>query len=155
MELYSGNTYLWSKVFHLLFVVSWMACVFYLPRILVNLAETRDEPAVQARLGLMGLRLYRFGHVMFGLMLVLGLLLWFGYVIDPALWPPVAAAQGWMHPKFLLVLVLLGHFIWSGLMLKRIIAGGASRSSRWLRWFNEVPVVLLLIILWLAIIKPF
>ena len=54
-------SYLWTKTFHLLFVIAWMASVFYLPRILVNMAEAGDAPAVRERLQLMGLRLYRFG----------------------------------------------------------------------------------------------
>src|SRR3546814_7940828 len=71
--------YLWTKTFHLLFVIGFMACVFYLPRILVNLAETQGQDTVQARLVLMGLRLYRFGHVMFAAALLFGLPLWLGY----------------------------------------------------------------------------
>jgi len=68
--------YLWTRTAHLIFVIAWMSTVFYLPRILVNLAEAGDEPAVRARLLLMGGRLYRFGHIMFGFVVVFGLLLW-------------------------------------------------------------------------------
>ena len=73
--------YFWVKTFHLVFVIAWMATVFYLPRILVNLAETRDQPDVQARLLLMGKKLYRFGHSMFGVAVALGFVLWLGYKI--------------------------------------------------------------------------
>ena len=69
------TTYLWAKTFHLLFVVAWMAAVFYLPRILVNLEQAKGQPEVVARLTGMGRRLYRFGHMMFGLAVLLGLLL--------------------------------------------------------------------------------
>ena len=71
--------YFWVKTAHLVFVIAWMATVFYLPRILVNLTETTGQPEVQARLLLMGKKLYRFGHNMFGLALILGLAwsLWF------------------------------------------------------------------------------
>ena len=148
-------TYLWTKTLHALFVIAWMACVFYLPRILVNLAETREQAAVQQRLVLMGTRLYRFGHLMFGVMLLLGLLLWFGRVIAPQLWPHVTAGSGWMHVKFLLVLLLLGYFIWTGRMLKSIAAGGAAQSAVWYRWFNEVPLLLAIPVLYLVIAKPF
>ena len=148
-------TYLWTKTFHALFVIAWMACVFYLPRILVNLAETQGQLAVQERVALMGRRLYRFGHVMFALMLGLGLLLWFGRVVAPELWPHVTAARGWMHVKFLLVLVLLGYFIWTGRMLKAIAAGAAPKSSTWYRGFNEIPLLLAIPILFLVIAKPF
>jgi putative membrane protein len=147
-------TYLWTKILHLLFVIAWMACVFYLPRILVNLAESRGEQAVQQRLLLMGQRLYRFGHNMFGIALILGLLLWFGRLIAPELWPHVTAARGWMHAKLVLVLVLLGYFILTGRTLKAIAAGASPKSSRWYRWFNEIPLLLAVPILWLVIAKP-
>ena len=70
--------YLWIKTFHLLFVIAWMAAVFYLPRILVNIAEAGTDTAVRARLVLMGRRLYKFGHSMLGLALLLGAVLWLG-----------------------------------------------------------------------------
>jgi putative membrane protein len=132
-----------------------MATVFYLPRLLVNIAEAQGEPAVVARLLLMGKRLYRFGHIMLGFAFLLGLLLWFGRVIDPALWPHITAGQGWMHAKFLLVLGMLAHFIVAGRMVKAIEKGATPKSATWLRVFNEVPVLLLLPILWLVIGKPF
>lgn len=147
-------TYLWTKTLHALFVIAWMACVFYLPRILVNLAETRGQPAVQERLLLMGRRLYRFGHLMFAWMLGFGLLLWFGRLIAPELWPHVTAARGWMHVKFLLVLVVLAYFVMTGRMLSAIAAGAPARSGTWYRWFNEVPLLLTVPILFLVIAKP-
>lgn len=145
--------YLWTKTFHALFVIAWMACVFYLPRILVNLAETRGQPAVQERVALMGRRLYRFGHVMFALMLGLGLVLWIGASRDPAGWP--IAISGWLHAKTTLVLVLLAYFLWSGRMLKAISAGATPKSGTWYRWFNELPLLLAIPILYLVIAKPF
>ena len=154
MELYAGNTYLWTKLLHTLFVIAWMATVFYLPRILVNIAEAASEPAVVARLVLMGKRLYRFGHVMLGFVFLFGFLLWFGRVIDDSLWPHITAARGWMHLKFLLVLVLLGYFIWTGRMLKAIAAGASPKSGTWYRWFNEIPLLLTIPILFLVIAKP-
>lgn len=154
MDLYLGNTYLWTKLLHTLFVIGWMATVFYLPRILVNIAEAANQPEVVARLVLMGKRLYGFGHVMLGFMMLLGLLLWAGRLIDPALWPHVTGGRGWMHLKFLLVLGVVAHFIWAGRMVKGIGKGAAPRSATWLRWFNEVPVVLLLGILVLVFVKP-
>jgi len=153
MEFNLGSTYLWTKLLHVLSVFAWLAAVFYLPRILVNIAEAQGEPAVVSRLVLMGKRLYRFGHILFGFVFVLGLLLWAGRLIDPVLWPHVTAG-GWMHAKFLLVLLMLGHFIWAGRMLKNIANGAAPRSAGWLRIFNEVPVVLLLGILVLVYVRP-
>ena len=86
------QSYLWIKTAHLVFVFAWVAAGFYLPRLLVNLAEAGDLPAVRARLVLMGRRLYRFGHVMFGLAVIAGLVLWFGYRFLPSF--PTMVAPG-------------------------------------------------------------
>lgn len=137
--------YLWAKTLHILFVIAWMAAVFYLPRILVNIAEAGDVPAVRERLVLMGQRLYRFGHVMFGLALLPGLMLWMHYRIG----------GGWMHAKFTLVVVLFAYFIHSGLWLKRAANGGRLPGPTALRWYNELPLVLAVPILLLVVGKPF
>ncbi len=122
--------YFWTKTAHLVFVIAWMASVFYLPRILVNLAEAGDEPAVRARLVLMGRRLYRFGHVMFGFALLAGLMLWMHFQIS----------GGWLHVKLLLVALLLAYYIIAGRWLKGVAAGrdcrprppcAGSTRSRW------------------------
>ncbi len=148
-------TYPLIKSLHLLFVIAWMASVFYLPRILVNLAETANEPPVQARLQLMGRRLYLFGHNMFGLAFVFGLTLWQGWRLMPASLPNVTAGTHWMDAKLTLVALLLAYFIWTGRILKRHAKGVALPSSTALRWFNELPVVLLLGVLVLVLAKPF
>lgn len=148
-------TYLLIKTLHLLFVIAWMATVFYLPRILVNLAETANEPAVQARLQLMGRRLYKFGHNMFGIAFVFGLVLWQGWRVFPAALPNVTAGMHWIDAKLSLVALLLAYFILCGRLLKRRAAGGMLPSSRALRWINELPVVLLLAVIYLVIAKPF
>src|SRR3546814_5706299 len=88
-----------------------MAAVFYLPRILVNLAEAGGDPGVRARLVLMRRRLYRFGHVMFGLATLLGLVLWLGYRVIADFPTMVGAGTGWLHAKLALVVLLLAHFI--------------------------------------------
>ena len=139
------QAYLWTKTAHLVFVFAWVAAGFYLPRLLVNLAEAGGEPAVRARLVLMGRRLYRFGHVMFGLALAAGLVLWFGFGI----------VGGWLHAKLLLVALLLAHFVVAGRWLKGVDAGRALPSARALRLFNELPVLLLVGIVYLVLAKPF
>jgi len=136
--------YLWTKTAHLVVVMAWMATVLYLPRILVNIAEAGDEPAVRARLVLMGRRLYRFGHIMFGFVVVLGLALWLHFGI----------AGPWLHAKLALVVLLLGHFIVAGRWLKGVDAGRALPSASALRWFNELPIVLLVMIVYLVLAKP-
>jgi putative membrane protein len=148
-------TYLLIKSLHLLFVIAWMATVFYLPRILVNLAETANEPTVQARLQLMGRRLYKFGHNMFGLVFLFGLTLWQGWRVFPQALPNMTAGMHWIDAKLTLVAVLLAYFIGCGRLLKRKAAGGTLPSSRALRWLNELPVLLLLAVIFLVIAKPF
>ena len=142
--------YLLTKTAHLVFVMAWMGGVFYLPRILVNLAEAGDgdtveSRAVRARLLLMGRRLYRFGHIMFGLALLLGLALWLHFGIG----------GGWLHAKLLLVVLMLAHYIVGGRWLNGVEAGRPMPSSTALRWFNEVPVLLLIAIVYLVLAKPF
>lgn len=140
-----ATSYLLIKTAHLVFVIAFMSCVFYLPRILVNIAEAGDAPAVRERLVLMGRRLYRFGHHMFGIMVLLGLWLWFGYKIQ----------GGWLHAKLVLVAVMFAYFIWAGRLVKRAASGGALPSAKTLRWINELPVLILVGIVWLVLAKPF
>ena len=147
--------YLWVKSFHVLFVIAWMAAVFYLPRILVNLAEVGEEPMAKARLIVMGRRLYRFGHNIFGVAFVLGLALWQGWRLFPVALPNVVGGMHWIDAKLTLVALLLAYFIWAGRMLKRCEKGGALPSSKALRWWNEVPVLLLLGVIFLVLAKPF
>ena len=147
--------YLWTKTFHLLFVIAWMASVFYLPRILVNLSETTSQRDVRARLVLMGRRLYGFGHTMFGLAVVLGVVLWIGHRVAPTAYPDIVAGRHWIDAKLGLVALLLIYYIVTGRWLKRVAAGGALPSSTTLRWFNELPLLLLIPILYLVLAKPF
>ena len=137
--------YLITKTAHLVFVMAWMGGVFYLPRILVNLAEAGDAPDVRARLVLMGRRLYRFGHIMFGLAVAFGLALWLHF----------GMSGGWLHAKLLLVALMLAHYLIGGRWLKAADAGKPLPSSKALRWFNEAPVFLLIAIVWLVLAKPF
>ena len=147
--------YLWTKTFHLVFVIAWMAAVFYLPRILVNIAEAGESQEVRARLLLMGRRLYRFGHVMFGIAFVLGLVLWLGYRVLPACPTMGGAGTAWLHAKLGLVLLLLAFYIVTGRWLKGAERGRPLPSGTALRWFNELPLLALVAIVWLVLAKPF
>ncbi|GAB3389003.1 CopD family protein [Lysobacter fragariae] len=149
------QAYYWIKTAHVVFVMAWMGGVFYLPRILVNIAEAGDDAAVRARLVLMGRRLYGFGHTMFGLALLAGLTLWQGYRLFGDALPQMFAVGGWLHAKLALVAAMLAYFIVSGRWLKGVDAGRALPSSRTLRWFNELPVLLLVGIVYLVLAKPF
>lgn len=140
-----STSYLWIKTFHLVFVIAWMGGVFYLPRILVNIAEAGDMDAVRERLVLMGRRLYRFGHIMFGIAVVLGLVLWLHYGVS----------GGWLHVKLVLVIAMMAHYTVAGRWLKGVDKGRPLPSGRALRWFNELPVFLLIAIVYLVLAKPF
>ncbi|MGN0859801.1 MAG: CopD family protein [Stenotrophomonas sp.] len=150
------QAYFWVKTLHIVMMTAWMAAVFYLPRILVNQAEAAGQQAVQQRLGLMGRRLYRFGHVMFGLAFILGLVLWLGYhVIADFPTMVVSGAAGWLHAKLGLVAALFAYYIVTGRLVKRAAGGGALPSSRSLRLFNELPLIAFIGVVYLVLAKPF
>lgn len=141
---------LWVKAFHIVFVASWFAGLFYLPRIFVNLAMvTPGSEAERARLLLMARKLLRFTTLLALPALVLGLWLWLGYGIGRG------PGNGWLHAKLALVVVTLGYHHSCGVLLRRFEAGTAARTHRWYRWYNEVPVLLLAAIVVLVVVKPF
>ncbi|HZW25920.1 MAG TPA: CopD family protein [Gallionella sp.] len=135
---------LWVKAFHIFFVVSWFAGLFYLPRIFVNHAMA-TEPAEIARLKLMERKLYRFVTPIGALAVVFGLWLWFGY----------GFSGGWLHAKTTLVAVLVGYHLYCGHLVKEFAADRNTRSHVFYRFFNEAPVFLLLAIVILVTVKPF
>ena len=137
---------LWVKAFHIFLVVSWFAGLFYLPRIFVNLAMVpAASGAERERLLLMARKLYKFVTPIGLLAVAFGLWLWFGFDF----------AGGWLHVKTALVAVLLGYHFFCGRVLKDFAAGRNARSHVWYRFFNEMPVFLLLAIVPLAVVKPF
>ena len=137
---------LWIKALHIVFVTSWFAGLFYLPRILVNLARVDAQPSAERdRLLLMARKLYRFMGPLMILALGLGLWLWLGYGIG----------GGWMHAKLVLVIALIGYHHVCGAMIKRFERGANARSHVWYRWFNEVPVLILVAVVLLVVLKPF
>jgi putative membrane protein len=132
------------KAFHIVFVTSWFAGLFYLPRIFVNLA-LENEPAGRTRLLVMARKLYRFMTLLAVPALALGLWLWLGYGIG----------GGWMHLKLALVVVLLGYHHLCGRLLRQFEAGADRHSHIWYRWFNELPVLVLTAVVILVVLKPF
>ncbi|HQW20310.1 MAG TPA: CopD family protein [Rhodocyclaceae bacterium] len=137
---------LWLKAFHVIFVISWFAGLFYLPRIFVNLAMVpADSSAERERLLLMAGKLYRFMTPLGILAVALGLWLWFGY----------GFSGGWLHAKTTLVLVLIGYHFYCGRLLAAFAAGRNTRSHVWYRFFNELPVLIMLAIVLLVTLKPF
>ncbi len=141
-------TMLWIKSLHIVFVASWFAGLFYLPRIFVNLAQV-DDTATTERLLLMARRLYRFMTVLAIPALLLGLWLWLGYGIGKG------PGNGWLHAKLAIVVLLVGYHHACGSLLKKFERGANQRSHKWYRWFNEVPVLGLLAAVLLVVIKPF
>ena len=134
------------KTLHIWMVISWFAGLFYLPRIFVNLAMVpADSHAERDRLLLMAGKLYKFMTPLGFLAVVLGLWLWFGY----------GFAGGWLHAKTALVAILVVYHWHCGRVLKQFRAGGNARSHVWFRFYNELPVGILLIVLFLVVLKPF
>ena len=136
--------YLWIKALHIVFIASWFAGLFYLPRIFVNLAQ-ETNPAALERLQGMARRLYRFTTILMVPALLLGL--WLAMMIG--------MKHGWLHAKLVLVILAIGYHHACGSILKKFERGVNTRSHKWFRWFNEVPVILLLAIVILATVKPF
>jgi putative membrane protein len=140
------SAYLWVKAFHIVFVASWFAGLFYLPRIFVNLAMVpADSHAERERLLLMARKLYRFSSLLMIPALALGLWMWLGWGVG----------GGWMHAKLLLVVGVVGyHHVCRGI-LRTFENLSNKRSHRWFRVFNEVTVLLFIAITVLATVKPF
>ena len=141
---------LWIKSFHIVFVASWFAGLFYLPRIYVNLAMVpADSHAERERLLLMARKLMRFTTLLALPAVGFGLALWGVYRIG------FGPGNGWMHAKWVVILLALGYHHACGTLLKKFEAGTMHRGHVWFRWFNEIPVVLLLIAVVLVVVKPF
>ncbi len=137
---------LWLKAFHIFFVVSWFAGLFYLPRIYVNLAMVpADSTAERERLLLMARKLYKFVTPIGVLTLITGLWLWFGF----------GFSGGWLHTKVALVAGLIVYHFHCGKLLQTFAAGSNPHSHVWFRVFNEVPVFFLLAVCILVVVKPF
>ena len=135
---------LWVKSFHIIFVVAWFAGLFYLPRLFVYHATTRDSPGIE-RFKTMERKLY------YGIMtpsavlaVAFGLWLWLGYGIT----------GGWLHVKLLLVLVLIAYHMYCGRLLADFKHDRNRHGHVYYRWFNEIPVLILIAVVILVVVKP-
>jgi putative membrane protein len=137
---------LWIKALHIVFVSSWFAGLFYLPRIFVNLAM-ETNPAVNERLLLMARKLYRFMTLLMIPALVLGLWLWLMYGIGQQ--------SIWLYLKLVLVVLLIGYHHICKRLLKQFENGENTHSHIWYRWFNEAPVLGMIAVVILVVVKPF
>lgn len=137
--------YLWAKTLHIVLIASWFAGLFYLPRIFVNLAQETNTESYNRLLG-MAQRLYRFMTILMMPAVALGLILWLYY--------GVGRSSIWMHMKVLLVLVIIAYHLQCKRLLKQFIENNNTKTHIWYRWFNEVPVLLMLVITALVVMKP-
>jgi len=135
---------LWLKSLHLIFVISWFAGLFYLPRLFVNHAMV-DDAATADRLTLMERKLYRFMTPLGVLALIFGTWLWLGYGFSGA----------WLHAKLTLVAVLIAYHLYCGKLMNDFQHGRNRHSHVWYRWFNELPVLILFAVVILVVVKPF
>jgi putative membrane protein len=137
--------FLWIKALHIVFVVTWFAGLFYLPRLFIYHAESVD-PAVRAQLKVMERRLLGITHIGALLAVLFGL-----WTLALA---PGYLQQGWLRAKLTLVIGLIGYHLYLVRLKNRFASDAKTHSSRWLRIFNEVPAVLLVAIVALAVLKP-
>ena len=145
-----SSGYLWVKAFHIVFVSSWFAGLFYLPRIFVNLAVVPIEShAERERLLLMARKLYRFASMLMVAAIALGLVLWLGYGVGKG------PGSGWLHLKLLLVVVAIGYHHKCRALLRSFEKLENRRRERWFRVFNEVSVLIFTAIVVLVVVKPF
>ncbi|GAB3262460.1 CopD family protein [Chitinimonas naiadis] len=135
---------LWVKALHIIFVISWMAGLFYLPRLFVNHATVSDA-ATMARLALMERKLFRFTTGLAHLAVIFGVWLWLGW----------GFGGGWLHAKLSLVLGLIGYHVYCGKLVRDFAAGRNRRNHVWFRLFNEIPTLLMFAIVILVVVKPF
>lgn len=136
---------LWLKAIHILFVMSWMAGIFYLPRIFVHFVEGKDAGQDVDRLAIMARKLYGFMTIMMMVAIITGLWLWLAY----------GFAGGWLYVKLIFVGLMLAYHVWCKKRMKEMQEGHLDRSGVFYRWMNELPVILLSVILVMVVVKPF
>ncbi len=139
-------TYLVLKALHLIFMVTWFAGLFYLPRLFVYHAMSEDVPTIE-RFKIMERKLF-FGIMTPGALLTLVFGVW---MLGESAW----AAYGWLHAKLLLIVLMVGYHVWCGKLLLDFKHDRNRHGHVWYRWFNEVPVLFLVSITLLATLKPF
>ncbi len=147
MSLFLINHILWIKAFHVIFMVAWFAGIFYLPRLFVNHAETKSTEVAQQLKG-MEKRLLYFVTPFAIFTLLLGLAMIHAYGHD---W---FVAAKWLHIKITLVFVLVVYHGYCFKLVKTFAQDKNTRSGRFYRIFNEVPVIILFAIIILAYVKP-
>ena len=147
-KLRDMDVYLLLKALHVVAVICWFAGLFYLPRLFVYHAEHQQQTPCVQMLRVMERKLYR-------------------YIMTPALWLTLATgaglvvmnlgwlSMGWLHAKLMLVLALVAYHFSLGYWQRRLAQRGPHPQGTFFRWYNEIPTALLLVIVWLAVTKPF
>jgi len=138
--------YEWAKALHVIAVIAWMAGMFYLPRLFVYHADAKDPISV-GRFELMERRLFA--------MMTIGALASIVFGAAMLIKAPIYLAMGWLRIKLLLVLVVIAYHFFCYMLMRDFAENRNTRSAKWFRAFNEVPSVLLIAIVLLAVVKPF
>lgn len=141
---------LWVKTFHVFFVISWFACLFYLPRLFVNHAQQGKQH--HDLLLAMEQRLIKMMDFTLVFVLITGT--WILYLASAG-FDKFYFLQGWIHAKILLVVLLIVYHFWCKKIHVNFKNGNQKRSHIWFRWFNEMPIFILIAILYLVLAKPF
>jgi protoporphyrinogen IX oxidase len=136
---------LWLKAFHVVFVVTWFAGLFYLPRLFIYHAAATDAVGIE-RFQVMERRLFA--------IMTIGAVLTAVFGIAMLIAAPGYLQLGWLHIKLTLVALLIGYHIWCYRLMVALREGRNAHSQRWYRWFNEIPALLLIAIVILAVVKP-
>ena len=144
LELIPG--FLWLKAFHIIFLVTWFAGLFYLPRLFVYHAVTTDSISLE-RFKIMERRLF--------MIMTLGAILTVLFGGAMLLANPAYLQMHWFQAKLAAVLLLIGYHVWCYRILRQFAIGQNVHSQRWYRWFNEAPSLLLVAIVLLVVVKPF
>ncbi len=141
--------YLSLKAFHIISMVSWMAAMFYLPRLFVYHAENREKKEFIEIVKIMETKLFKYiGVPAFWATLLSGLgLLW----LNPALF----SSGGWLHAKITFVILLIAYFFHSKKHLRELNQDTSTKSGKYFRFYNEIPTILLIFIVIFVVVKPF
>jgi putative membrane protein len=142
------NSHGWLQALHLIFMVTWFAGLFYLPRLFVYHAQTEDQPG-RERFKVMERRLMSIIKIGEGMTWVFGIAMLVTYA-----WS-IYGQMGWLHAKLALLVLLSGYTGWCGRLVKQFAKDDIRHTHTWYRWFNEVPVIFLVVIVLLATLKPF
>jgi protoporphyrinogen IX oxidase len=135
---------LWIKTFHILFVMAWVACVFTVPRILLQWKSAVDAKSDFAGIRILAIKFFRFGCVMAVLAMAFGIWLWLAY----------GFGGRWLHLKLTLVVLLLVHFLIAGSFIIRATKSGTFLGGVALKFYNEAPLLFIIPIIYLVLAKP-